>query len=303
MLKVKYSPPDVLEIDSSEANESPTTEIYKKVIEYVLKTPDLKTPLSFSLSVVDQEIDADLCCSLNEMSEQTEKGSYTPQIKRRLCSLWGMLEAKTISKVLEDNTDFSVKIPKAVWRGTTTGMDQLYRNKELHKYTRLELIRLSKLYPENLNAKFTGLVQYVEKHSEKFLHYIDLNTIHLNKMDKLALIKYKYIICADGNVASYSFFWGLASGSVVIKQDSPHKQYFEVQEFCPHEIIQDQVHYIKVKRDFSDLMEKINWLKNNENKAREIAENAKEYARKYFNLDTFKGQFYDVLSSIPSAHA
>jgi spore maturation protein CgeB len=48
------------------------------------------------------------------------------------------------------------------------------------------------------------------------------------------------------------------------------------------------VHYIPIKKDFSDLFEKIEYLKNNDKEAERIAKNAQEFAREHFKLGVFR---------------
>ena len=45
------------------------------------------------------------------------------------------------------------------------------------------------------------------------------------------------------------------------------------------------VHYVPVAHDLSDLMEKIDWLRNNDEEAKKIAFNAIEFAHFYFRYD------------------
>ena len=45
------------------------------------------------------------------------------------------------------------------------------------------------------------------------------------------------------------------------------------------------VHYVPVKNDLSDLIETINWLKNNDEKARIIAYNGRSLYRKLYTMD------------------
>jgi hypothetical protein len=42
------------------------------------------------------------------------------------------------------------------------------------------------------------------------------------------------------------------------------------------------VHYVPIQADFSDLVEKIKWLKQNDEKAKEISKNAVLFARFHF---------------------
>jgi hypothetical protein len=213
----------------------------------------------------------------------------------KLCSIWGLLEVPEINAVLKNEIPFENKIPKAIFRGSTTGPSEYYSNPSLRKFSRLQLITLAKNNEQFLNAKITNLVQYPKKYPEKFINLLGpgpLEDLKKNNMTKMEQQKYKYIIVADGNVATYGFFWVLASGSVPIKQESEHIQYFETGD---NDIVVPGVHYIPVKRDFSDLIEKIQWLINNENEARKIAENARNFALKHFNYESMKKQLKEVV--------
>ena len=45
------------------------------------------------------------------------------------------------------------------------------------------------------------------------------------------------------------------------------------------------VHYVPVKNNQSDLIEKIKWLQENDDKARQIAENGQELFEKLYSLE------------------
>ena len=69
--------------------------------------------------------------------------------------------------------------------------------------------------------------------------------------------QHKYQINIDGTVAAYRLPYLMAGDSVVLKQDSPFYEHF-YKDMKPYE------HYIPFKRDLSDLMEKIQWAKDND---------------------------------------
>lgn len=85
-------------------------------------------------------------------------------------------------------------------------------------------------------------------------------------------LQYKYQINIDGTVAAYRFPYLLAGNSLVFKQDSPFYEHF-YRSLAPNE------HYIPFKRDLSDLVEKVQWAKENDKKAQKIARNAQKFAR------------------------
>ncbi len=56
----------------------------------------------------------------------------------------------------------------------------------------------------------------------------------------------------DGTVAAYRFPYLMLGDSLVFKQDSPYYEHFYTH-------LEADVHYIPVKRDLSDLLQKIRW--------------------------------------------
>jgi hypothetical protein len=50
-------------------------------------------------------------------------------------------------------------------------------------------------------------------------------------------------------------------------------------------LIVPYVHYIPVNYDLSNLIEQIEWVKNNDEKAKIIAENAYNFSEKYFSIE------------------
>ena len=80
---------------------------------------------------------------------------------------------------------------------------------------------------------------------------------------------WKYMITIDGYIAP----WGrgpniLYSDSVLIMVDTIYEPLY-AKSFVPW------VHYVPIKADLSDLLSTIEWLKQNDDKAREIALNGK----------------------------
>ena len=78
---------------------------------------------------------------------------------------------------------------------------------------------------------------------------------------------YKYTITLDGNFSPWargpSMLYSKSVPLVVESEGTPLYQ----RSWEPY------VHYIPVKLDLSDLIEKIEWLKKNDDKAKEIAHN------------------------------
>jgi Glycosyl transferase family 90 len=85
-------------------------------------------------------------------------------------------------------------------------------------------------------------------------------------------LRYKYIFIVDGNLISSAHQWVFASGSVPIMITHPDNDYWFKQYLKPME------NYVPVDYTLIDLEEKVQWLIDNDDKARIIAENAMRFA-------------------------
>jgi len=115
---------------------------------------------------------------------------------------------------------FSKRIAKAFWRGAVTG------------FTRSLLVKISENNPEVVDAKF-----------------MDWN----DNMQYVSLpdhCQYKYLVHTDGNSYSARLKYLMGCGSIVLYQEQ------DFPEFWSH-LLEDGVNMIRVKRDYSDLVKKM----------------------------------------------
>ena len=91
------------------------------------------------------------------------------------------------------------------------------------------------------------------------------------------LLKYKYLPIVDGNDKSSSVGWIMASNSVPIM---PKPRYHS---WLCEAFLEPGVHYVEVKRDFSDMLEKIEWCKQNDATCKQIADNGKKFMLQFMN--------------------
>lgn len=81
-------------------------------------------------------------------------------------------------------------------------------------------------------------------------------------------LEYKYLISVDGNTAAWQRVpWILQSGSVLLFVET------DVEEWFYHDL-KPWEHYVPIKKDFSDLMEKVEWLRQNDEEAKRIVNRA-----------------------------
>mmetsp|Transcript_29881 Transcript_29881/g.50865 ORF Transcript_29881/g.50865 Transcript_29881/m.50865 type:complete len:687 (-) Transcript_29881:112-2172(-) len=89
--------------------------------------------------------------------------------------------------------------------------------------------------------------------------------------------KYKYLIYVDGHCAACRYGFMMRLGSVILKV-AP-RQVADTMWYFP--LLKPYVDHVPVKADLSDLEEKIRWCRQNDDKCREIGENAKVFYEKY----------------------
>lgn len=105
------------------------------------------------------------------------------------------------------------------------------------------------------------------------------------------LIKYKYLIDIGGNGYSGRLKFLLFSKRPLLIVDRNFVEYFY------HDLI-PYTHYIPVNMDLSNLLEQVNWMKMNPEKALEIANNAFYFALNNFTEDKLIERVYHVYNNI-----
>nr|XP_020501153.1 protein O-glucosyltransferase 3 [Labrus bergylta] len=157
--------------------------------------------------------------------------------------------------------------------------DQAFFRGRDSREERLHLASLSKKNPELLDAGITGWFFFRDR--EK----------HVGKAPLVGFFdffKYKYQVNVDGTVAAYRFPYLMLGNSVVLKQDSQYYEYFYTH-------LKAGSHYVPVKRNLSDLLEKIQWAKENDAEAQKIARAGQAAARELLQPGRLYCYYYRVL--------
>ena len=147
------------------------------------------------------------------------------------------------------------RLPVALWRGSTTGSKDIDLN-NLALNRRYQLARLSRSWPDRVDARFNRVVQCrdatARNQVEQHLHYEKLlgATVHPWHAGLHA-----WQIDIDGNVNSWGLLWKLLSGSCILRVQSSRRQWY-------HKHLQPWVHLVPVKADLSDLGEQLAWCSN-----------------------------------------
>ncbi|XP_041854104.1 protein O-glucosyltransferase 3 [Melanotaenia boesemani] len=144
---------------------------------------------------------------------------------------------------------------------------------------RLQLVSLSKKNPELLDAGITGWFFFRDR--EK----------HVGKAPLVGFFdffKYKYQVNVDGTVAAYRFPYLMLGNSLVLKQDSLYYEHFYIH-------LKAGTHYFPVRRNLSDLLEKISWAKENDAEAQEVARAGQAAARQLLQPSRLYCYYYRAL--------
>ncbi|XP_015820755.3 protein O-glucosyltransferase 3 [Nothobranchius furzeri] len=144
---------------------------------------------------------------------------------------------------------------------------------------RLQLVSLSKANPDLLDAGITAWFFFRDREKDvgkaPLIGFFDF-------------FKYKYQVNVDGTVAAYRFPYLMLGNSLVLKQDSQFYEHF-------YSRLRAGSHYISVKRNLSDLLDKIKWAKENDAEAKEVARSGQAAARELLQPSRLYCYYYRVL--------
>ena len=179
-----------------------------------------------------------------------------------------------INHVFSENTipSWNNRINELCWRGGCSGINgnnSLRVNfvKKIFNYPGSQNVRLSNWWSENKNIP-------TEYFADR-IHYTDF-------------LKYKIFFIIDGNVTSSNYMWGFASGCVPFLISNSSCWFSE--------LIKPYEHYIPVNYDLSNLIEQIEYIKNNDNVAEKIAKNALMFSQIHFSSAYQKKYLLENLS-------
>lgn len=179
------------------------------------------------------------------------------------------------------NHDFDNKIPTCIFRGGSTGCGTVIKNNP-----RLKAAYLSQKYERHpkyrqyLDAKLISFKPKPKKHySNQYVDIIDPKKLKLRLSKKMTfgqISNYKYVLSIEGNIAQFRLTLELSYNSVLLMVKSDFYIWYQP-------LLKPWIHYVPVKADLSDLMDRIHWCRTHDNKCKEIAANARAFYHKYIN--------------------
>lgn len=207
---------------------------------------------------------------------------HTLQLDSSLC----FVEYNILNKISEGIKlyPWTEKTQKAIWRGADT--DGHYAPDNYFQYPRAKLLNLSNRFPDLLDAKFNV---FHTRNNDMISKLYELNYIG-SSMSMVEHIRYKYQVLMDGVTCSWpGAFCRFHSNSVVLKQNSDYIQWY-------YSLLKPYVHYIPFANNTEDLIEKIQWAIDNDEKAEQMVKNANEICANCLTYADILYYFYIVLN-------
>lgn len=90
-------------------------------------------------------------------------------------------------------------------------------------------------------------------------------------------LKYKFIICLEGNDVASNLKWVMSSNSLAVMPKPKYETWFMEGRLIPN------YHYMEIKPDYSDLEERMNYYIAHPDEAQAIIDHAHEWCRQFFN--------------------
>jgi hypothetical protein len=176
---------------------------------------------------------------------------------------------------VDNDIEWHNKKPVAVFRGSSTGCGV-----DIETNPRLRIAYMSSKGCPYLDAGITKWnVRPRKIMGNSFLQTIDINNLPFELVKPLSYIeqaKYKYIVNIDGHSSAFRLSVELGLGSVVLLVQSKW-------ELWIHKLIKPYIHYIPIKADLSDLIEKIQWCMDNDDECQRIVRNARCFYETYLS--------------------
>jgi len=160
--------------------------------------------------------------------------------------------------LLKEDWDWTYKKPDVIWRGADTGNNPINND-------RLDFV---KKFHTTLNVGFSCWQQNKKISPEDYLQEYLKQPVNINN-----LLKFKYHPIIDGNDKSSSLNWVLKSNCLPI-MPKPRFHSWACEKF-----LEPGVHYVECKRDFSDFLDKVEMCKSNDDEAKQIAQNGKNFMK------------------------
>ena len=158
------------------------------------------------------------------------------------------------------DVEYRQKKDMAIWRGAPTGKGKT-------KGTRRDLVNKFFDDPHHFDV---GFITRTNKPDPGANLFKDGKTI-------AEMLRYKFLICLEGNDVASGLKWMLYSNSVVMMPKP------SISSWLMEDMLEPFVHYIPLADDFSDAEEQFEWAMDHESECIEISNNASHYMSQFMD--------------------
>jgi glycosyl transferase family 90 len=227
-----------------------------------------------------------LRCDWNESNPDSHQAILIPDFHLQQAS-YSELFAKI--KETQDQYPFEDRENKIFWRGSLSGPGYVTQG-NLHTFPRYHLLRIARSVPEVIDAHLTNYDDIAARDHDGVLR------AHLQQhfgglapyIPEPEFVTYKYLISLDGAVAAWRRVPTiLASGSVLLLQHEWN------QFFYPG--LLPWIHYVPLRKDIADLLERYDWLEGHPAQAKAIASAGHAFAMRFLTPEAIEAHFFDIL--------
>ena len=143
------------------------------------------------------------------------------------------------------------------------------------------LVRMSQLFPDAINARWVGLSQPMD---DELWSYCEESNLTDERTSQWTQAEWAFAINVDGTGSGDRVYWQMLAGCVVLIQDSPWVSWL-VGEIGGPAALAPAKHYIPIRYDLMDILDKLTWLQENKYDAKHLAETSERWARKFLSYD------------------
>ena len=184
------------------------------------------------------------------------------------------------------NNYWDAKIPKGIWRGSTTGVQRFTRD-NWRDQARTKLVKYCMEHEDICDAAISGIVQAEEDAAEEMRQELLVGENYMMSSDEQG--RFKYAIMMDGNSAPSSrTVTTLGQTSAILKQSSPFMEFY-------YHSLRPYVHYLPIPRDIGeDLSKVIEWARDHDDEVKQMVVRASTFRCRWLHDEIVQQYVVDL---------
>ncbi|OLQ13084.1 KDEL motif-containing protein 1 [Symbiodinium microadriaticum] len=162
------------------------------------------------------------------------------------------------------------------------------------------LVLLSQ-YIAAVDAKWTGISRNMEPGLWEYFEAENMTAPSVKFWEQLA---YKYGINIEGTGIGDRIYWQMLGGQVVLNHETPQVSWLLAEPSAPTRrgALKPYQHFVPLRFDLADLVDRLEWMKRNDELARSIAESSQMFAERHLGYDSILFYLDRVIRRYASDH-